>query len=262
MAANPQPTPDISAQIARFEAVIAAARAAGNPQAEVTNLINLGKYYYMVSQNPSSAQTCFETALTIVRQINAQPLELETLIGLGDCLYSSKKQGFEQYEQALALARALNDREHEAECLTRMGMVETKHNQAQPALSHLEQALAIAREINHLRQEAITLEHIGRLYSQIENYPLAVQALEQAATSYQSLGEEIYGWFPAYCFGLIVHSYYQQGDMQQATDYYNRGLKLARESSPPCDNAFISQFRHRLVSIAHQLEGQSWEGLE
>jgi tetratricopeptide (TPR) repeat protein len=74
------------------------------------------------------------------------------------------EKAIEQYEQALAIAREIGDRQGEGSVLGALGNAYSDLGQVEKANEQYEQALAIARELGHRQNEGIHAWNLGLLY--------------------------------------------------------------------------------------------------
>ncbi|MGB0387447.1 MAG: tetratricopeptide repeat protein [Ardenticatenaceae bacterium] len=84
------------------------------------------------------------------------------------------------YQQALLVARRIEDRAGEESTLTNIGRVYYRQELYEDALQSYQEALEIAREVGNRTAEATTLTNIGRVYHRKGSYEQALDSYQQA----------------------------------------------------------------------------------
>src|SRR5271166_1088294 len=91
------------------------------------------------------------------------------------------KTALSKYQEALALARQVGNREFEARSLAGVGLADESLAQYPDALNNLQQALALARQLGLQEIEAIASANIGFVYDKTGYYDSALTYVRQAA---------------------------------------------------------------------------------
>lgn len=118
---------------------------------------------------PLQAIETFQQVLAIARQVPDRELESVALLAIGRNYHiiSKHKQALAFYNQALPIFRELGDRNGVAGTFNNIGLVYSEIGKAQQALDYFNQALLIRREVSDRSGEAATLNNIAALYSDI-----------------------------------------------------------------------------------------------
>jgi DNA-binding NarL/FixJ family response regulator len=108
------------------------------------------------------ARSDVETALELARAVGDRPAEWQTLLDLGQ-LWASRNysQTGDYFQQALALARTLDDSVAFAQCLNRVGNWHTNIERPHEALRYHQEALAIFRRLSNHQGIAQTYDLLG-----------------------------------------------------------------------------------------------------
>ncbi|MHB8625805.1 MAG: LuxR C-terminal-related transcriptional regulator [Aggregatilineales bacterium] len=132
-------------------------------------------------------------------------------------------------EQALALARAANDRWNIAWALSHVGLYLSENFDSVAAL---EESLAIFREIDDPMGLAHTLHR--RAFKAIEHqqdYAYGRALLEEASIRARDAGDKVMTAWVQYLLGTV--SWYQNDDLMRAKTYYESSLSIFREAHFP-----------------------------
>ena len=126
-----------------------------------------------------------QQALKLARQLQDQSSESLVLVIIGTNLRNTGKtqQALEYYNQALSIVQAVGDRRGEAVTLNNIGGVYSDLGQLQQALEYYNQALPIRQAIGDRRGEAVTLNNIGGVYSDLGQLQQALTFYKQALPS-------------------------------------------------------------------------------
>jgi CHAT domain-containing protein len=165
----------------------------------------------------------YQAALAIWRKLNDRKGELDTLFMIGLVNnYLDRPQAQENFNQALALARAIGDRWGEELILENLAEVLGGMGEILESLEAYEQSLAIARELKDHNGEQLSLYDIALIYL---NLGEAQQALDY---NYQLLAVTR----PIDSRNLLLHSLCKNhlllGEPQSALDYCQQALSIWR----------------------------------
>ncbi|MEQ9357203.1 tetratricopeptide repeat protein [Coleofasciculus chthonoplastes] len=135
-------------------------------------------------------------------------------------------QSIETFQQALAIARQLKERELEAIILSNIGFAYNTLGQPQKALDFYKQALPIYKEVGDRSGEATILNNIGEVYYGMGQPQKALEDYNKALPIFQEVGDRS---GEAAALNNIGRVYYVLGQLQQALDYYNQALPILQE---------------------------------
>jgi tetratricopeptide (TPR) repeat protein len=115
-----------------------------------------------------------------VREQMQQPLvgRLLGTVGLAYAALGQPQRAIEYYEQRLAIAREVGDRQGEGTALNGLGLAYAALGQPQRALDCYQQRLAIAREIGDLAGEGRANWNLGLVYEQQGDLAAAIRCME------------------------------------------------------------------------------------
>ncbi len=153
---------------------------------EAITLGNIGGVYRLMGE-PDNALTYFSQSLEMLRQEKDLPRVANALnsIGVvyaekGESDRSSYNDAIERYDEALAIARQLNDKSREALALQNKGAGYRAMGRHGEALELLNQALKMRREMGRKREEAFALYEIGLVYEAMKQREEALENFVRA----------------------------------------------------------------------------------
>ncbi|WP_293339041.1 MULTISPECIES: tetratricopeptide repeat protein [unclassified Microcoleus] len=122
---------------------------------------------------------------------DAQSEELLKLIEEADRLQKQEKhqQAIEIWQQILASAQKLKNRELEGIALNAIGLNYYVISRLEEALKYFNQALPIAREVGDRSEEADILDSIGSVYQTMGQPPEALKYYNQALAIARQIGD-------------------------------------------------------------------------
>ncbi|MBD2130112.1 tetratricopeptide repeat protein [Microcoleus sp. ZQ-A2] len=132
-------------------------------------------------------------------------------------------QSLNYYQQALAIAKELNDPDREVTTLNSMARVYTRLGDYTKALDYLQQALARGQQSNNPDRKVTTLNSIGEVYENLGQYAKALEYLQQAVTIRRELNDP-YG--EATALNNIGEVYENLGQYPKALEYYHQTLAI------------------------------------
>ncbi|MEO8391981.1 MAG: tetratricopeptide repeat protein [Chloroflexota bacterium] len=165
--------------------------------------------------------------------IAARRNEQQSLIGLFTTelggWYSrsgDKRIALNYREQALATARAQNDKTNEATCLSNLGSIWDDLGEKQKALDFHGQALTLNREVGNRNGEAISLNNLGKVWDDLGDKQKALDFYGQALPILRETGDKS---GEANTLNNIGKVWDDLGQAQKALDIYEQSLLLRRE---------------------------------
>ncbi len=235
----------------------------------------------------------YQEALEAWRKLADRKGETDALFAMGIVNYYLDKPGaLENFNQALAVARASGDRWSEELILESLGVAIGEMGDTDRALEAFAQSLAIARELKDRDTERVSLYEIANAYMNLgeaqpaldyndqllkitgpeDKRDLLVHSLcknylllgePQAALEYCRQASSIYqasGWrlFEAATLSYIGDAYSLLGDPRQELEYYNQALKIFREVADTHGEASML----RDLGQVYQLQGDHQKALE
>jgi tetratricopeptide (TPR) repeat protein len=159
-------------------------------------------------------------------------LDLVCLCGLGRSFYnlSDFTKSFDYYQQQLNLARAVNNRQAEAQALDGLGSIQSRQFNYPEAIASYQQQLKIAREIgNHLQAGyaliglAWALFRLGCTKGRNCDQQAGLEHLEEALEIAINLGDYE---MESLSLNYISAIYFERGEHDQAMGYLMRQLDI------------------------------------
>jgi tetratricopeptide (TPR) repeat protein len=169
-----------------------------------------------------------------------QAIDLQTELGLeSDLIYTLRRQGnlyftlkddvnqaIERYQQSFDLAKKLDDRLGEANCLQAIADVLQFQKRSSEALVNYEQALSLYRDIGARLGEANCLQAIADVLQFQDRYSEALVNYEQALSLYRDIGARL---GEANCLQAIADVLQFQKRSSEALVNYEQALSLYRD---------------------------------
>jgi tetratricopeptide (TPR) repeat protein len=198
-----------------------------DPRSRTYNLGNLGRTYYSIGQVERSIEL-FEEALAIAREIDDRAGEGRCLGNLGLVYYDlgQIERSIELFEEALTIAREIGDRWNEGAQLSRLGMAYRNLGQLERTIEFYEQALAILREIGDHRYEGGCLSGLGLAYRALGQLDRAIKFFEEALAIAREIGDR---WSEGAQLGRLGMAYRNLGQLERAIKLFEEALAIARE---------------------------------
>jgi CHAT domain-containing protein/tetratricopeptide (TPR) repeat protein len=125
-------------------------------------------------------------------------------------------------------AQTTQDRETEADVLSKEGRELSKVNKYKEALQAWEQALQIYREIKNTNGERISLNNLGTAYQSLGQYQKAIEYYQQSLLIAKKIGDRKGEGLSLNNIGGI---YYFLGQYQKAVEYYQKSLVITKQIS-------------------------------
>jgi tetratricopeptide (TPR) repeat protein len=198
-----------------------------DPWTNAASKNTLAGCYLMLGQF-TQAIGLFEQALAIARQISDRDAEGTTLGSLGTCYYALGQipRAIELHEQALAIARETGNRGSETMALGNLADCYSDLGQTERAIDLYEQALAIAREIGDRQGEARHLGNLGDQYSDLGQTERAIDLYEQALAIDRETG---YRYSEASDLAGLGEAHGDRGWWDQGARYCRQAIEVADE---------------------------------
>jgi CHAT domain-containing protein/Tfp pilus assembly protein PilF len=157
---------------------------------------------------------------------NGQPSAQE-LLAKGKQTYTQDgpKVALPQFEEALKLFRAHDDRQGEAVTLGYIANCHRKLEDLDKALEFAQQALRMKEELGDRDEIGKTHNQLGLIYRERADYPAAIQHLQEAIEVATSVADKELEGSARNNLGLVFD---ERGDYKQSLDQYQHALELHR----------------------------------
>jgi CHAT domain-containing protein/Tfp pilus assembly protein PilF len=200
---------------------------------EVERLKQEGSRQLNRNELPEALET-FQQVLAIQRKISNLPnsdrvasrkserLTLNTIAGIY-IRQGEYAKALNYYQQALVIAKELNNPEHQVATLNNIGKVYTRLGEYTKALEYLSHALVIGKDLSDPDRKVTTLNSIGEIYENLGQYAKALEYLNQAVVIRREL-QDPYG--EATAINSIGEVYENLGQYAKALEYYHQTLAI------------------------------------
>ncbi|MBW4474920.1 MAG: CHAT domain-containing protein [Stenomitos rutilans HA7619-LM2] len=143
------------------------------------------------------------------------------------------------YDQTIAIAREIKDRQLEANSLGSLGVVYYSLSDYAKATTYAQQQLTIARSLTDRLGEAAALNNLGNNFYALGNYGQAIAYLEQRLTIAREIQDRL---GEAQSLGNLSSIYYDLGDYSKAIEVAFKGLTIAKAiQNPAVEAAFLTK---------------------
>ena len=132
-----------------------------------------------------------------------------------------------RFEECIALARTIQDRQLEAQALARLGRIGLEQGKFEPAEKHLQESFEIAQELNDLDLLAYTLAHLGYISHYQGRYAEAQNYGEESYAFAKWAGDAIAQAFSLNMLAMISvnNQHYERGH-----HYYLQAIEICKQS--------------------------------
>ncbi|NEQ69410.1 MAG: tetratricopeptide repeat protein [Symploca sp. SIO2D2] len=223
---------------------------------EVERLIGEAKQKRQQSQSIKAINP-LQQALVIARQLQDLEAEAEVLLGIGFNYYkiAQYQQALDYYNQALSIFQEVENLSGEATTLNNLGEVYRVTGEPQEAIGYYNQALPIFQEVDDHSGEATTLNNLGLVYQAIGEPQEALDYYNQALSIFQEVENRL---MEATTLNNLGEFYRVNGEPQEALDYYNQALPIFQEIKNPSGEATtLNNF-----GLVYYATGESQEALD
>ena len=180
----------------------------------------------------------FQQALALARELENRQEEATSLSGLGDTYESlgEYEQAIKFHQQALAIQQEINNPRGQAVSLSGLGNSYHRLEKYQEALEFHQQALAIQREIDNQGGEAKSLGDLGNVYFRLEEYQQAIEFHQQALGIQQKIGDQNGA---ANSLGNLATIYHALEEDDKVIEYLQQSLAILQEIGDPSSEAIV-----------------------
>jgi predicted ATPase/class 3 adenylate cyclase len=132
-----------------------------------------------------------------------------------------------RFEECIALARTIHDRDLEAKALARLGRIGLEQGKFIQSEEHLKESLAIAQELNDIDVIAYTLAHLGYISHYQGRYADAQNYGEESYKFAKQTGDAIAQAFSLNMLGMISVN---NNQYDQAHKYHLQAIEICKNS--------------------------------
>ena len=196
-------------------------------QGEGNALRRLGNVDFVLGQH-EQAIDLYEQALEIAREVEDHQGEGYVLNNLGNIssVLGQYDQSIDFYEQALEVACKMGDRRGEGDALDGLGNAYWLLGQYQQAIDLYEQSLTIFREIDDRQEEGTVLHNLGNAYADLGQYQQAIDFYEHSLAIFREIDDRE---GEGAALGGLGNAYTALSQYQQAIAFHEQRLTIARD---------------------------------
>ena len=210
------------------EAVLAAARRAGDAAAEGLALNDLGVAYGLL-QRFDDAIACYEESLAIRRGIGDRRGEGQALINLGGTYAALRRfdDAITSVQGALARFREIGHKDGEAMALVHLGSTYQELQQFDEAIILLQESLTISREIGDRHCESNALFDLGGTYRELQRFDEAITCYQQDIAIGREIGDR---WGEGWALNNLGLTLAEAGRLEEAITAHQDAAAIYQET--------------------------------
>jgi tetratricopeptide (TPR) repeat protein len=241
----------------KFKVARALFRDGEHPSGEGLSLVWSGDAYLQLENRTQPARDHYNEALALARALDDRWLEAEALLSLGISYPNvvDQTRALDYFEQALTLFEAVDNRRGQAAALTCIQMAWIDVREYQKALEYAGRALALATAVDDRAQAGRILNSLGITYQRLGDLPKALESHSQAIPLSRAGGALRLEFMALYNTGVV---YKELGDYQRAVDYYSQSLMRVRKLGDVFREAQVLN----AIGNVHRVEGESQKSLD
>ncbi|OYQ66127.1 hypothetical protein B9G53_05280 [Pseudanabaena sp. SR411] len=194
-----------------------------------SSLNGLGNIHNSLGQHQKAIEF-YQQSLAIAKQMGNRQGEGLVLGNLGN-IYDSigqPQKAIELFQQSLAIAKQLGDREGEGTMFLSLGNVYNSLGKYQEAINFYQQSLVIAKQLRDQKSIGSALGNLGSTYNSLGQYQKAIELFHQSLVIDQKLGD-LQG--EGITLGNLGNAYYYFGKSQKALEFYQQSLAIAQQTN-------------------------------
>lgn len=212
-------------------------------QAQIYN--NLGSLYVRQARYVD-AHEVLEQGLALREQINSPEWQKLHLYGNMGQLYAEQahwEEATQYHEQTLTIAKTIDDPYQIAMSTYNLGIDAVRQGHSELALVRFNEALQIAQEQRLWHVEELVQIALGKLYDDLGNHDEAIYCFQEVAKIQSEIDDKARLATTHFDIGTF---YWHKGELQQAVDYYGKGIEIFEHLAPKHEkvNLFLSNIRN------------------
>ena len=199
--------------------------------------------------NPKAGLDFLSQAYNLATQTNNDGLKASILRaeGIAYKILNQPKEALRNYQDALAISRALNRQKDMAASLSEIGQIQDQMGDSNAALATFKEGLEIRQKIGDKSGTALSLLNLGTFYNDHAKYEEGLKALNDALTQFRDLGDQ-----PSQATTLnnIGTAEFGLGNFQAALTYYQQSLDIGENLKVP---SLVAESLHNLADTNRKL---------
>jgi tetratricopeptide (TPR) repeat protein/transcriptional regulator with XRE-family HTH domain len=219
--------------IAHYQRAIEIARRSSVASSTATHLYTrLGRVFELSSQF-EDALAVYEELHDLARRRGDKTMALsataaQSTIYITMTTHYDPERGQTLLEEALDLARSVNDRQAEVNILSKLTTLHLYAGHTRQAIAYGEQALALAQELDLREVAAFTLNDLGLSYFSVYDLQQAKVVLQQASVLWRDLGNRP---MLADCLSHTCTVYLYAGHFEEAIAFSQEAYEISQSAS-------------------------------
>jgi tetratricopeptide (TPR) repeat protein len=204
---------------------LAAARKAGNQQAEAWMLSSLGDLDLELLRFDEEVGSGFRQSVGICQEIGDREGEARALCGRGHCEIHMRRleEAVESEQQALTISRGIGYPYRQGVALYHLGEAYCDLGRLEEAMdSHL-QGLTIRRELGDRWNEGVSLTDLGRVFCDLRRFEDAIDCEEESLAIAREIGHR---WGEARALEFLGVALHHTQGVEAARGYWREALRL------------------------------------
>jgi len=231
-----------------------------NEQSALRAMSFLADLYTNFLDDRLQAVTYYQQALELARKVEDTQHQLWNLRNIGDAYKELEQyqQALDHYNLALQLARSENDLVKQSEILTNIAYVYAKMGDEQKRDTLFSLALSVAEASKDIPAQVSVLIWQGHAFRDQDDIDQCSRCYHQALALAQEHQDVKH---IASCFSLLAHLAEKQRNLQEAIDYYQREAQILREDRQKSSANHRNGFLHFSYTNALESLGKLYEEL-
>lgn len=207
--------------------LVAVISAAAQKGSAADELLSHAKSIYS-STGPAAALPEYEKALAVYRAVENRHGEAITLGLIGNCYkhLGDRTRALDFLGRALKIKQELGDRLEEGKTISNIGLVCWEAGDYPKAIDHFNRAIAIAREVHDAHLEGAALNNLSLVYDEKGEYKQSLEQYQKALAIHRASD---YREGESDALGNIGGVYLLLGHYSDAIDYYQQALALDQD---------------------------------
>jgi tetratricopeptide (TPR) repeat protein len=155
-------------------------------------------------------------------------------------------------EQAVELARLIEDEQLELRCLIRLHTITSRSENYTKALQTFQEAIKLAKELEDVEAQAHIHELAGRCYYHLASFDRSYDQFDKALQKYKDLNDTSNQYD---VYNMLGNIYYSWDDFDAAIEYYGKAIELSKSISD--EHGIAKILTNQAIVIARRAERDS-----
>lgn len=212
-------------------------------QAQIYN--NLGSLYIRQARYVDAHEVLGQ-GLALREQINSPEWQKLHLYGNMGQLHAEQahwEEATQYHEQTLTIAKTIGDSYQIALTTYNLGIDADRQGNNELALTRFNEALQIAQTQRLWSVEELIQIALGKLHDELKNHDQAIQYFQEVAKIQSEIDDKARLATTYFDIGTF---YWHKGELQQAVDYYSKGIEIFEHLAPKHEkvNLFLGNIRN------------------